>query len=198
MRMLLSLIVVACVASPLLAQTPNTLQRDFVSNGVVRMHLSAGAYTISDSKDGKIHIHWSTRDASSLNRVKIRVDVKGTDAKISTDGPDNQDFTVEIQVPRQSDLRIRFTAGDFQIEGIEGNKDIFGYAGNLSVDVGDPASYKEVHASVTTGDIDASAFHVAKGGLFRSFDQKGSGPYTLRVKLRAGDLRLYGSKKEAA
>lgn len=198
MRILLSLIVVVCSAVSLCAQGPDALDRDFVSSGVVRMKLSAGAYTVSDSKDGKIHIHWSTRDASAMKRVKISAEVKGTEAKITTDGPDNEGFTVEIQVPRQTNLVIRFTAGDFKIEGIEGSKDISGYAGDLSVDVGDPALYKEVHASVTTGDLNASAFHVSTGGLFRSFDQKGGGAYTLRVRLKAGDLKLYSVKKEAA
>jgi hypothetical protein len=198
MRMLLSLIVVACSMVSGWAQGGDTLERDFVSNGVVRMKLSAGGYTISESKDSKIHLHWSTRDAWAMKQVKVGAEVKGSDAIITTDSPDNQDFRVEIQIPRQSDLRVRFTAGDIDIKGIEGSKDIAGYAGDLTVDVGDPTQYKEVHASVTTGDLDAGPFHVSKGGLFRSFDQKGSGQYTLRVKLTAGDLRLISIKKEAA
>lgn len=198
MRILLSLFMVVALLGTAPAQAPATLDHDFVSAGDIRMDLSAGAYKISASKDGKIHLQWSTRDASAMKKVKEGIDVKGTTATVKVNGPDNQNFTVEIQVPRQSNLLVRFTAGDFQIDGIEGSKDIAGYAGNLSVDVVDAKLYKNVHASVTTGDLDAPAFQVSKGGLFRSFDQKGSGPYTLRVKLRAGDLRLYASKKTPA
>ena len=195
MRILLSLLMVAIAWSAASAQTPTSLDRDFVSGGDVRMDLSAGEYKIFASKDEKVHLQWSTRDEASLKKVKAGVEVKGTTATIKVDGPDNRNLKVEIQVPRQSNLLVRFTAGDFTIDGIEGNKDIAGYAGNLSVDVGDAKQYKEVHASVTTGDLDASAFNVSKGGLFRSFDRTGSGPYTLRVKLKAGDLKLYERKK---
>ena len=186
MRILLNLLTAVILTCAVSAQTATSLDRDFVSGGDIRMHLSAGAYKITASKDNNIHLHWSTRDESALKKVKVRAEVKGTSADIKTEGPDNEKFTVEIEIPAQSNVVMRFTAGDFSMEGIEGNKDIAGYAGDLSIDVGDAKQYKEVHASVTTGDLDASAFHVSKGGLFRSFDQKGSGPYTLRVKLRAG------------
>jgi hypothetical protein len=43
---------------------------------------------------------------------------------------------------------------------------------------------------VTAGDLNASAFDVKKGGLFRSFSWKGPGTYKLDVRLTAGDLRL--------
>jgi type 1 fimbria pilin len=198
MRILLNLFVLVSMAGAVLAQTPTTLDRDFVSGGDVRLQLSAGAYKISASTDNKIHLSWSTRDASALKKVKVNAEVKGTDAKITTDGPDNQNFTVDIQIPARSNVGLRFTAGEMRMEGIEGNKDIYAYAGDLSVDVVDPASYKEVHASVTTGDLNAAPFHISKGGLFRSFDLKGSGPYTLRVRLRAGDLKLYQRKKDSA
>ena len=130
MRILLNLLALISMAAAAFAQTPTTLDRDFVTGGAVRMQLSAGAYKISASADNKIHMHWSTRDASALKRVKIAADVKGTDATLSTDGPDNQNFTVEIQIPRRSDINLHFTAGDLQMEGIEGSKNIFGYAGN--------------------------------------------------------------------
>lgn len=198
MRILLNLIVIVTACGAALAQTVTTLDRDFVSGGDVRMQLSAGAYKISASKDNKIHLSWSTRDASALKKVKASAEVKGTDARITTDSPDNEDFKVEIQIPARSNVALHFTAGDLAMEGIEGSKEISGYAGNLSVDVGEPALYKEVHASVTTGDLNASAFHISKGGLFRSFDLKGNGPYTLRVKWRAGDVNLYQRKKGSA
>jgi hypothetical protein len=50
--------------------------------------------------------------------------------------------------------------------------------------------YSRVDASLWAGDLDAPPFNVSKGGLFRSFDWKGNGSYTLHAHLMAGDLRL--------
>ena len=45
-------------------------------------------------------------------------------------------------------------------------------------------------------DLHAAPFNVIKGGLFRSFDWSGKGPYRLHAKLKAGDLRLYSKGSE--
>ena len=89
------------------------------------------------------------------------------------------------------------TAGDLEIVGIEGDKDVHLRAGDLSIEVGDPAAYKLVTGSVTAGDIDASPFGITKGGLFRSFTHEGKGRFSLRAKLWAGDLRLFAEERKA-
>ena len=96
-----------------------------------------------------------------------------------------------IEVPERSDLFVRLTAGDLRIEDIRGNKDVELYAGDARIDVGRAEDYHTVDASVWAGDIHAAPFHVSKGGLFRSFDWSGKGPYRLHAKLKAGDIRLY-------
>jgi hypothetical protein len=115
--------------------------------------------------------------------------------QITTDGPSNKGFKVAIQVPRQADLYVRLTAGDLRIEGIQGNKDIELHAGDVRIDVGRAEDYHNVDASVWAGEIQAAPFQVYKGGLFRSFDWSGKGPYRLHARLKAGDLRLF-SKPE--
>ena len=50
--------------------------------------------------------------------------------------------------------------------------------------------YARVDASVNSGQINASAFAVEKGGLFRSFDQRGSGKYRLHAHVGAGQVDL--------
>jgi hypothetical protein len=62
-------------------------------------------------------------------------------------------------------------------------------AGDLRIDT-NPASYSSVRGSVTFGDIDAHALQVAKGGIHRSFDWHGAGPYRLRASITFGDLRI--------
>jgi hypothetical protein len=192
----------ALVAAPLCqttqdARAKDSLERAFSQNGRIRMDLSAGDYRISGSPDNRIRLEWSVRDADQLQNVHARADVRDRDASITTDGPNNKGFRVDIQVPRQADLHVRLTAGDLRIEGIQGNKDVELHAGDVRIDVGRAEDYNKVDASVWAGEIQAAPFQVNKGGLFRSFDWRGKGSYRLHAHLKAGDLRLFTKDTDA-
>jgi hypothetical protein len=167
----------------------DSLERAFAPGGDIHMNLSAGDYRISGAKEHRIHVQWRVRDAGDLPRVRVHADVKGSEATVATDGVRNG-FAVEIQVPTRSALRVRLSAGDLTVDGIEGNKDIELHAGDLTIDVGRAEDYRRVDAALWAGDLEAPPFNVSKSGLFRSFDWKGSGAYTLHAHLKAGDLRL--------
>ena len=173
-----------------------SLERAFSQNGRIRMDLSAGEYHISGSPDNRIRLEWSVRDPAQLPRVKARADVRDREATITTDAPSNKGLKVAIQVPMQADLYVRLTAGDLRIDGIQGNKDVELHAGDVRIDVGRAEDYRSVDASVWAGDITAPPFRVNKGGLFRSFDWRGKGPYRLHAKLKAGDLHLFSKAEE--
>src|SRR5262249_5050694 len=142
-------------------------------------------------KDNRIRLEWSVQDSESLSKVRATADVRASEASIVTAGPSNKNFKVRIEVPERSDLVVRLTAGDIRIEDIRGNKDVALHAGDMSIDIGRAEDYNAVDASSWAGDIHAEPFRVNKGGLFRSFDWKGTGPFRLHVKLKAGDIRLY-------
>ena len=167
----------------------NSLERPFAPGGAIHMSLSAGDYHISGSKEPHLRVLWRVRNAEDLPRVRVQADVKGSVATLATDGVRNG-FEVEIQVPTRSGLHVRLTAGDLTVDGIEGNKDIESHAGDLTIDVGRAEDYSHVDAALWAGDLEAPPFNVSKGGLFRSFDWKGGGAYTLHAHLKAGDLRL--------
>jgi hypothetical protein len=189
---IVGVILAALPAGPSGSQPPrlsDSLERAFAGGGRIYMNLAAGDYRISGAKENRIHILWKVRNTDDLSRVRVQADVKGSEATLATDGVRNG-FEVEIQVPTRSALRVRLTAGDLTVDGVEGNKDIESHAGDLTIDVGRAEDYGRVDASLWAGDIDASPFNVSKGGLFRSFDWKGNGPYTLHAHLKAGDLRL--------
>ena len=171
------------------ARLSDSLERPFAPGGAIHMSLSAGDYRISGSKEHRIRVLWKVRNAQDLPRVRVQADVKGSEATLATDGVRNG-FALEIQVPTRSGLHVRLTAGDLTVDGIEGNKDIESHAGDLTIDVGRAEDYRHVDASLWAGDLEARPFNVSKGGLFRSFDWKGSGAYTLHAHLKAGDLRL--------
>ena len=88
------------------------------------------------------------------------------------------------------------TAAHATQDVIRGNKDIEMHAGDVDIDVGRPEDYKHVDAALWAGDLTATPFHVNKGGLFRSFDWNGNGPYRLHAHLMAGDLRLFSKSAE--
>ncbi len=195
-----ALVGAALVASPALdaqssSKSSSSLERDFVANGRISMDLSAGEYRITGSPDNKIRLAWRVRESDRLSDVDARVDVRGSDARIITDGPMNH-FRVDIQVPQRADLYIRLTAGELRLDRVEGNKDVELHAGELRIDVNRADDYHTVDASIWAGEIHADPFNAHKEGLFRSFDWKGHGPYKLHAKAKAGEVWL--SEKTAS
>ncbi len=165
------------------------LERAFSPGGRVFLKLSAGGYRIEGSPERVIRARWRTRDPRDLGRVRARLNVTGNEATFFLDGPGNN-FSAEIDLPSRSDLVLRLSAGDLTIRRLEGSKDIDLWAGDVTIEVGESSRYRRVDASVRAGEITAEPFRVSKGGLFRSFDYAGKGPYDLRVRLFAGDLKL--------
>jgi hypothetical protein len=189
---------VAILGATLSAQdagTSGSLERPFSANGSVKMDLVAGDYHVTGSPVDRVRIDWSVREPAALPKVRARADVRDQELSITTDGPGNKGLKFTIQVPTRSDLYVRLTAGDLTIEGVRGNKNVELRAGDLRIDVGRAEDYNKVDAGLWAGDLKASAFRIFKGGLFRSFDWTGSGPYRLHAHLLAGDLYLY-SKSE--
>ena len=174
----------------------DSLERNFVANGRIRMDLSAGDVRISAGPDNRIRMEWRTRDSDQMARVRARADVRGTQADITTDAPRNSSFRVTIQVPARTDLDVRMTAGDLRVERVQGNKEINLHAGDINIDVGNTADYRRVEASIWAGDLRAEPFGQSKDGLFRSIEWNGKGLYRLSVHLKAGDLRLYQTVAE--
>lgn len=178
----------------------DSLERPFAPAGTVRLDLSAGDYQLTRGDDDRIRVVWQTRDVEALNQARVGLTVRGKDAAIRTSGPRGfrgNHFRVEIELPRRTDLLLRMTAGDLSIAGIEGHKDVLLRAGDLTIEVADPAQYQQVNASVTAGDISARPFGFSTGGLFRSFASTGPGRYQLRARLWAGDLKLLPARSAA-
>jgi hypothetical protein len=195
MRIAIAVPLVGALAVVAAAQTTpaTSLERPFAAGGRVTMDLSAGEYEITGSPDNRIRLDWDVEYNDRLYDVDNRVTVRGTEARISTDGPNGQ-FRVRIQVPMQSNLHVRLTAGGLAIKGIEGDKDVELHAGELDIDMIRPDDYSHVDAGVWAGEIDASPLRISKEGLFRSFDWSGKGKYRLHAHLKAGQLRLHGGK----
>ncbi len=167
-----------------------TAERAFAPGGQVRMDLSAADYTIQPGRDDRILVRWETRSPEDASAIKVDIQAHGTAATVTTRGPHNN-VRMIVELPARTNLHVDLSAGDLKIHGIEGSKDVGSWAGDIDIDVGRANDYGNVDAAVKAGDISASPFNIQKSGLFRSFSWSGPGHYTLRVRLTAGDLRLY-------
>ena len=171
------------------SSTGQPVDKPFPRAGTIKMQLAAGDYRISGRPDDRIRVAWRADRPENAAHLKADAEIRGNTAVLATSGfRDGVHFTIEV--PARSDVEIDLTAGDLDVRGIEGNKRVESWAGDLSIDIGQPEQYRFVEASVRAGDLTAAPFKVSKGGLFRSFTWTGKGLYSLKVKLFAGDLTL--------
>jgi hypothetical protein len=173
------------------AQVPAANERsatyDLPASHQVRMHLAAGEYTVQRSPDNQIHVRWTSTDPKeSADNLKVSFTNNRGGTEIKTKHA--KGMKVIVQVPSPSDLKIRLTAGELRLAAIEGNKDISVSAGEIHIQVDDPAQYGRVSSSVRIGDIKASAFGGYKSGFFRHFNFTGQGKYSLHATLGVGDV----------
>jgi hypothetical protein len=166
------------------------VEAKFASGGRLRMDLcNSGIDVIGRDEDVvRVSYHGDRDDAQRNVRTRIRVSGDQADIKVSN-CPRNH-FRVTIEVPKQLGLHIRMFAGELNVKDISGDKDVELDFGQLNIGVGNPDDYGFVDASVRSGELDASAFHVEKGGLFRSFDHNGPGKDRLHAHVGAGEIDL--------
>jgi hypothetical protein len=170
-----------------------SVQHKFASGGTIRLHLESGGYTISPIDSDNIVVTCRTHSESSLKQVKVAIKPSGSTADVVIADTPNGNFNAVIEVPRQANLWVRLSAGDLVVEGVEGDKDLEVRAGHMQVDIPHPEEYGHCDASVLAGGLNASAFDVAKGGLFRSFEHQGPGKYRLHAHVTTGAIDLLGS-----
>lgn len=169
------------------------VQEKFAPGGFIRLHLSSGGYKITAGDPNSIQVTCRTPNSDQLKRVKVKIRTGSASADVFISDTPHNNFQATIEVPPRSDLRVRMFAGEVVIDRIEGDKDVEVDAGRIEIRVPDPKQYGRRDASVRAGSIEASAFDVSKGGLFRSFEQKGPGKYRLHVHVATGEIQLIGT-----
>ena len=80
-----------------------------------------------------------------------------------------------MDVPAVADIQLDLSAGELSFKGVEGNKSVSMWAGEVTMEVGDPQLYRRVDVTVRAGEIQASPFGGSRGGLMRSFRWNGEG-----------------------
>jgi DUF4097 and DUF4098 domain-containing protein YvlB len=166
----------------------SNVDKPFVSGGSITFQLESGEYNIVPAADNHIRVTLGGNIGNTVAEVTTannRADVKVRNT------PNSGNFHASIEVPRNSDLVVRFTAGDLNVGAINGNKDVEANAGDVRIDIDKIDSYASVDASVRVGDLSAGPFGGKKEGLIgQSLNWTGKGRYKLRARLGAGDLKL--------
>jgi hypothetical protein len=167
------------------------VEAKFASGGKIRMELCSSGIELTGRDEGVVRVSYHPDHASvSGEDVRVRLRISGSEADLRVTRCPHNNFRMTIEVPKSSDLYVRMFAGELNVTGITGNKDVQLHFGQLTMDIGEPASYSRVQASVNSGDLEARAFSVSKGGLFRSFERTGQGKYRLYAHVGAGELDL--------
>ena len=177
------------LAAPFSGWAQGPVEQPFVSGGLVRIDLASANYLIQAGRDDRILVRWEAPRPEDAARVKATIEPRGSEATIAIKGPD-EDFNVVIELPAQTNVVVKLSAGDLRIRQLTGDKNVEAWAGSIDIEVGRREDYGSVKVSVRAGDIIASAFEKSQGGLFRSFTWNGPGRHTLDVRLTAGNVRL--------
>lgn len=189
-RVVLIVILVGIVAEILYAGWkkggPNQFEAAFSPGGRISLDLSAGGYYIRGTSENKIRVEL---DSGEARDVRCHVNVDGTHAKVQLEGPSNN-FHATIYIPQRSDLVVDQTIGDLMVSNVEGNKELGLNIGQLQVEVPVNAPLPNFDGSVIIGDISAHNWHVDKGGFFRGFISRSSGPYSIKAHVDIGDLEV--------
>jgi hypothetical protein len=168
-----------------LNKTP--VEAKFASGGTIHMSLCSSGIELIGRDEQRVRVSYPLK---SDENVKVRINVLGDHADLRVSGCTNHNFQMTIEVPKASNLDVRMFAGELDMWGITGDKDVELHAGQLTMEIGNPDDYGHVRASVSTGDLEAAAFSVSKGGLFRSFEHTGPGKYRIQAHVGAGELDL--------
>jgi len=162
------------------------VEAKFAAGGKVHMRLCPSGMEVIGRDDSLLRVSFP----SDRGDVKVRIDVSGDRADIRVTRCPHGSFQARIEIPKSSALYVRMLAGQLDVRDVSGDKDVALSFGQLNLDIGKAEDYGHVEASVNSGEINASAFDVNKGGLFRSFDHNGPGKYRLYAHVGAGELDL--------
>lgn len=162
------------------------VEAKFPAGGRVRLDLCPSGVEVEGTNDAVIRVSYHPE----RDNVRVRINASGDRADVKVTGCPHNNFQVRIQIPKSSSLYARMMAGQLDVRDVTGDKDVELSFGQVNVDLGQPDQYSHVDASVNTGQVNAAAFNVSKGGLFRSFDHNGPGKYKLHAHVGAGQVDL--------
>ena len=160
--------------------------KPFAAGGSIEMQLGGGDYTIRASPDEHVRVSFS----GNIGNATADLETTGTHANLAIRDTPNSNFQATVAVPATTNLTIHLAAGHLELGAITGDKDIDSKAGNVEIAIPNANDYGTVDATVTAGNLSGGPFGESGSGLSPHLKWSGSGKYTLRAKLGAGNLEL--------
>ena len=186
-----SLILLAAIALASCSSAPERVpvikvDKPFAAAGSIEMQLDGGDYIIRASPDERIRVSF----AGNTGNATADLGTSGTHANLAIRDTPHSNFRATVEVPATADLTVHLTGGNLEVAAITGNKDIDSKAGNVAIAIPNSNDYATVDAAVKVGNLDAGPFGDSGSGLSPHLKWSGSGKYTLRASLGAGNLEL--------
>ena len=160
------------------------VEAKFSPGGRIRMDICSGGIDLVGIDEPVVRVSYHPPGGD----IRVQIKVSGGRADLRLSGCPSNNFRARVELPKSSELYVRMFAGQLTVDDVTGDKDMGLTFGQIIIDAGRPDNYARVTASVNSGAIDADAFEVHKGGLFRSFDRSGSGSLMLRAHIGAGQI----------
>lgn len=162
------------------------VDKPFAAAGSIEMHLDGGDYVVRASPDERIRVSF----AGNTGNAAADLGTSGTHANLAIRDTPHSNFRAIVEVPATADLTVHLSGGNLEVAAITGNKDIDSKAGNVGIAIPNSNDYGTVDAAVKVGDLNAGPFGDSGSGLSPHLKWSGSGKYTLRASLGAGNLEL--------
>jgi len=122
--------------------------------------------------------------------VQVRSWLHGSQVQVEVRAPMSLSVDVDVEVPSPIALEVHLTGGDLTVEGVEGDKNLQLFAGDLKVDVGTLQSVRDAEVSVRIGDVSVPAVGEVHGWLGHTWKYHGDGQYRLYAHTGFGDASL--------
>jgi len=161
-------------------------EKAFAAGGSIEMQLDGGDYQVRPGTGDRIRVSFGGDTGSATAEVTTA----GAHANVTVRDTPHGNFKAVVEVPQTSDVVIHLTGGNLEVAALTGNQDIDSKAGNVEVAVGDASHYASVDASVAMGNLDGGPFGKSDSGVRNHLAWSGSGKYTLRANVGAGNLEL--------
>jgi hypothetical protein len=123
-------------------------------------------------------------------KVQLRWRTDNSGLQVVIRSPLSLSVDVELELPSPISLEVHMTAGDLTVGGVEGDKNLRLFAGDMKVDVGTLESVREAEVSSGIGDTNVPSGGTMHGWLGHTWKYKGSGPYRLYASTTLGDVSL--------
>jgi hypothetical protein len=123
-------------------------------------------------------------------KVQIRSYVHGSQVRLEIKAPLSLSVDAQIEVPSPISLEVSMTGGDLTVKGVDGDKKLELFAGDLKVDVGTLEKLRNAEVSVRVGDVDVPPVGQVRGWLGHTWRYQGNGQYQLYAHTSFGDASL--------